>query len=403
MGKYVSDGQYELNELTIVKNDELEKDFDVISALKDMTIYESIYTNTISGNVTIVDSTNFINEYSIGNRDAIRISYNTSGIDTATTYVGIIYKVSKPYRVSDHASGYTLYFASEEAFISNRAKQFSGHREEISNIVQKLYESSTRAKNPKPLQLTKTRNIEHYVFTGDTTFEAINMIGAQAVSEANDNGYVFYEDMDKFNFTPIELLYQQEPTIEYYYKNAGIFDDVKNKHEESFNAFQDVEIMDGNSYTQSVLDGEYGSAWGKFSIYEKNLHIYNYDVGSKFDPTKSLGDSPYISDYDKNSVYSDKLYIGYASNENTYFEPYVNGRMVKLRASNYVVSVGTFGDSTTRVGSVLKANIPTWSANIDGKNISGRYLIAEIKHVFTPKLYTQRMKIIKDAFEENAK
>jgi hypothetical protein len=400
MSTYASDGQYELNYLSIIKNDELEKEFDIMAAMKDMTIYESIYTNTISGNVTIVDSTNFIKEYSIGNRETIKISYNTAGVDTPTSYVGTVYKVSKPFRMSDHASGYTLYFMSEESFISNRRKQFSGHKEEISNIVQKLYDGTTRLKDPKPLRLTKTRNIEHYVFTGDTTFEAINMIGSQAVSDANDNGYVFYEDMDKFNFVPIEELYQQDPTVEYYYKNAGNFDDVSKKHEETFNAFQDIEIMDGNSYTQSVLDGEYGSAWGKFSIYEKNLHVYNYDVGSKFDETKSLGKSPYIGNHDKNAVYSDKLYIGYASNESTYFEPYVNGRMVKLRASNYVVSAGVFGDSTTRVGIVCKANIPTWCANLGGKNVSGKYLVAEIKHIFTQKLYTQRFKLIKDAFEE---
>lgn len=406
MDKYFENGQYMLNKLSITTNSTTPVELDINAVMKDMTIYESIYNNTISGNITVVDSSNMIREYNLGSYEKIKIEYNTAGVETPTVVNAIIYKVSKPFRMSEHASAHTLYFASEELFNSIANKVFTGHEEEISSIVEKLFDIIKRKEETKGLVADKTKNIENYLFTGNTTFDAINMVAEQATSLAGDNGYVFYEDLEKFNFTTIEALYKKEPVIEYAYKNSGVFDDVKvTRNEESFNAYQDFEIMDYNSYSQNLTDGEFGSAWGNFSIYDKRLDIYNYSVDQNFDSEKSLGTKqvPLPNGWANN--FNNKLSLSYASNFGTKFVPTVDGRMVKLRSSNFVVSIGVFGDSTLRVGSTCIANIPNWSSDgmqpsgADKDIYSGKFLIAEIKHIFTQKLYTQRIKITKDEYE----
>lgn len=406
MNRYFENGQYNLNKLIITTNTANPIELDISAVFKDITIYESIYNNTISGNVTIVESMNMIREYAIGNYEKIRMEFTTAGVDEVTIVNAIIYKVSKPFRMSEHAAGHTLYFASEESFNSIALKTFTGHEEEISGIVEKLYERVKRSEESKPLEVEKTMNIENYLFTGNSIFEAINMVAEQAVSATDDNGYVFYEDLSKFNFVSLEHLYKKEPVIEYVYKNSGVFDDVKTgRGEEAFNSYQDFEIMDYNSYSQKLIDGEYGGAWGNFSIYNKILSIYNYSIASNFVPGKSLGASPITLPNGWANNYNSKLAISYTSNFGTKFIPTVNGRMVKLRSSNFVVSIGVFGDSTLRVGNTCIANIPNWSSNgmqpsgSDKDVYSGKFLITEIKHVFTQKLYTQRIKIIKDAYE----
>lgn len=406
MDKYFENGQYMLNKLTITTNTSSPVELDIHSVMKDMTIYESIYSNTVSGNITIVDSSNTIREFNLGNYEKIKIDYNTAGVETPTVVNAIIYKVSKPFRMSEHASGHTLYFASEELFNSIAMKTFTGHEQEISSIVEELYDRIKRQEETKSLATSKTKNIENYLFTGNTVFEAINMVAEQATSLTGENGYVFYEDLEKFNFTTIETLYQQEPVIEYAYKNSGVFDDAKRtRNEEAFNSYQDFEIMDYNSYSQNLNDGEFGSAWGNFSIYDKRLDIYNYSVDKNFDADKSLGvkQAPLPNGWANN--FNNKLSLTYTSNFGTKFVPTIDGRMVKLRSSNFVVSIGVFGDSTLRVGSTCIANIPNWSSNgmqpsgADRDIYSGKFLITEIKHVFTQKLYTQRIKIIKDEYE----
>lgn len=406
MNRYSENGQYDLNKLTITTNTSSPVELDIHAVMQDMTIYESIYNNTISGNVTIVDSSNMIREYAIGNYEKIKIEFTTAGVDEVVIVNAIIYKVSKPYRMSEHAAGHTLYFASEESFNSVATKTFTGHEEEISSVVQTLYDRIKRTEETKSLIVDRTKNIENYLFTGNSVFEAINMMADQAVSIDDNNGYIFYEDLKQFNFTTLEALYQKEPVIEYAYKNSGVFDDVKKTRiEEAFNSYQDFEIMEYNSYSQNLIDGEYGGAWGNFSIYDKKLSIYNYSVANNFVPDKSLGapQVPLPNGWANN--YNNKLALAYTSNFGTKFIPSVDGRMVKLRSSNFIVSIGVFGDSTLRVGDTCIANIPNWSSDgmqpsgADRDIYSGKFLITEIKHVFNQKLYTQRVKIIKDAYE----
>ena len=407
MAKYYENGQYDLNKLLILTNEAEPIQLDIRAVLNDMTIYESIYNNVISGNVTIVESANLIREHALGNYEKIKIEFNTSSVEQPTTVNAIIYKVSKPFRMSEHASGHTLYFASEESFNSVAEKVFTGHEGVISDTVQVLYDTVKRKDETKEIKITKTKNIENYLFTGDAVFEAIDMMAEAAVSEADDAGYIFYEDLDNFNFLPLEELYQREPVIEYAYKNSSVFDDVKKtRTEEAFNSYQDFEIMDYNSYSRKLQDGEYGGAWGNFSLSQKQLTVYNYSIMNNFNYAKSLGIPPLNLPNGWGNNFSNKLGLTYTSMFGTKFVPTVNGRMVKLRAANFVVSIGVFGDSTLRVGNTCIANIPNWSSNgmqptgPDRDIYSGKFLIAEIKHVFDQKLYTQRIKIIKDAYEE---
>lgn len=404
MTKYYDNGQYELVKLTITTNSNTPIEIDIHAIMYDMTIYESLFNDCISGNISIVDADNLVREVCLGNFEKIHIEFNTAGVDEVTKLDVICYKVGPPYRMSDHASGHILYFASEEMFSSLRSKEFSGYNEEVSLIVTKLYEKLKRVDSPKPLDASKTKNIENFVFTGQELFKAISMAALKAVSVKEDTGYVFYEDMDKFNFKSLEELYQQEPVIEYVYKNSSVFEDVYNRHEEAFNSYQDYEILEGDNIAQKVMDGQYGSTWQNFTLATKSLEVYNYTASQAYNSAKSLGQYPYPTNKNVSSSFLDKLFLSYTNSPNSLI-PIVNAKMNKLRSNSVVISIGVFGNSKLRVGNVCKANIPNWSKNgmqptgADRDVLTGKFLIAEIKHVFTQKLYTQRIKIVKDAFE----
>lgn len=406
MSRYFDDGQYNLLKLTVKTATANPVELDLTNIMVDLVLYESIYTDTLSGNVSIIETDNMVKEYSLGNGEVIEIQFNTAGIEQVTRMNAVVYKVSEATRVSEHATGYILHFMSEECLNSLRRRQFTGHTAEISSIVSEVYDRIKRGTDPKPLEVTQTRNIHNFVFTGQEGLRAIQMMANQAISTADETGYLFFEDMDKFQFVPLEKLYQQEPVVEYVYKNSSVFEDVKKKNEESFNAYQDFTVIQGSNLSERMNDGVYGGTWARFSILDKNLQIVNYNAKDNFVKEKSLAKSPVPIDSNYNDSFSDKLYLTYGLEQNDGFNPYVNGRMNKLRSSNFAISIGTFGDSTLRVGQTCKANIPNWS--IDGMDptnpnrdvLTGKFLIAEIKHIFSQKLYTQRIKLIKDAYEE---
>lgn len=78
--------------------------------------------------------------------------------------------------------------------------------------------------------------------------------------------------------------------------------------------------------------------------------------------------------------------------------------LIALHSLSTILNVGVFGDSTLRAGQICEASVPSYSsADFTPENkdmLSGNFLIAEIKHILTPKLYNQRLMLIKDGFME---
>lgn len=404
--KYVRSGQFELSKVSIITNNENPVELDMTSSFADIAIYESIYTPTMSGNMSIIDTYNLIQRYGLGNGEIVIIEWNTVGVSEKIRMEGVVYDITGPTKINNHASGFTLHFTSPELIESAKDKVFSGHNETTSSIVEKLFGRISR-KLPltkKPLNVIKTRNIENIVFTGNSTLEAVRLCARRAASSDRLSGYIFYEDSTKFNYVPIEELYKQHPVSEYIYRDSAIYDDVKNSHEESFNIIQNLEREDNNKMMDDLLDGQYGSSWAYLSLNDKSLNVYSYDMKTSFDQSKSLGKSPMLVDRNFNPLYSDKLSISYGL-DHEQSEAFNHENALKLlKTNNIIFNIGVFGNSLLKVGNVIKTSIPSYSTDNFKENnvdyISGRFLISEIKHILTPKSYNQRIQIIKDAFEE---
>jgi hypothetical protein len=202
----------------------------------------------------------------------------------------------------------------------------------------------------------------------------------------------------------MEELYTQEPVAEYAYRSNASYDDVNNAYEESFNTFQDFEIEEPNKFIDDLHDGQYGSAHGFLSIMDKSMTVHNYNAKDKFDSSKSLGKSSMSLDQSFNDKSSDRVSLHYRGEKRDNESSFVDNKMKLLKSNSFSVSIGTFGNSSLKVGDVIKASVPSHSKESltpgGHDNISGKFLIAEIKHILTPKIYNARMKIIKDAFEE---
>lgn len=405
--KYSRSGQYELLKISITTNTRNPVVLNMMTAFIDATIYESIFDETMSGNVSLADTNNLIQKYGLGNGETIEIEWASAGVDNANIVcTGVVYDLTPPMRVNDHASAFTLHFTSPEMIASMRQKTFTGHRDSCSGIVKSLFERIKRSSlsKQKEINITSTRNIEHIVYTGQNTLSAIQMATDRAVSNSNKTGYMFYENNKEFMFTPIEDLYSQEPVIEYVYRSSAAFNDVDNAHEESSNVFQEFEIEPSNKYADDIMDGQYGCSTAYLSLKEKSFNVINYNADSEFDRSKSLGKNAFVLSSSFNDKYSDKLNIAYSLEHEPNELPKVQNKMRLLKLNTFAVSIGVFGLSTVKVGDVCKAKIPSFSSEDTTQKevdyISGNFLIAEIKHILTPKIYNQRIKLLKDSFEE---
>lgn len=401
---YSGNGGYTLNEMYLLLNEGEDKEerVDISEAFFDCSLYESINSPCMTGNVSIVDSWNLKDTLPLYGKEKFFISFHTAGISQETIdFTGIIYKISDNERLTDHTSGYILFFMSEFMYYSIRTQMQRVYAATSSDIVVDIFNNSP-VSNHKPLQATNSVGIRKYAFGTTKPLEAISCVSKGATSEQNDSGYLFYENNKEYCFVPIQELYRQESTNEYIYRNAGMYEDLSQRHIERFSAIQDINIIEDNDLLARIIDGQHGSTWTYLDLLTKETSTYTYSRSSNFDKTKSLGEIPDKKEID-NPTGNDISFFGvYGDSNNIIFDKYHLSTMAKHQLESIKLQIVVFGDSSVKCGTVCTAHIPDWQIKqgLESKMIRGRFLISNIKHTFTKEQYKQTLELCKDAYEQ---
>ena len=405
-GTYQNNGQYALETLELEFNSDGQVEtVDLSAQLVVLNLYESMEHQVMTGNLSVMDTVDLPNILSLYGDEIIRVSFYTAGNEqNPITFEGRLYKISPKHRITEHAVGYTFYFHSQAASLSDRSFVHRGYQDNNHNIASDLYEYFLQGNSPKQLITTPTKGISSFCFGAIKPLEAISILEKQSVSDQGDHSYVFYENHESFVFKPLQELYRQEPVASYYYGAAGVFEDIDKKHEESFEKIQAINIMDDNSFTDRLLDGLHGSRHVMFDLVTKTLmdgQDVVYDKESWFDPSKSLGNISVKQKIDKKD---DCVFISYGSGVQDLLshKDRIDSRMKRIELETFKCEIEVFGDSRTKVGDVLNCYIP--NLNMDQENIknefSGNMLITSIHHELIPTRYMQTIMIQKDSYED---
>lgn len=403
---YQNNGQYVIEELILdpTENRDESQFINLIPLMVECDIYESMEDKVMSGAISIIDAAAIDDIFPIDGFERIKISFHTAGNDShPIEYEGYIYKVGPKHRITEHSNGMTLYFCSEASLLSTRSFVQSGYSDSPDAIVDNIYRQYLQRFTRKRLETSRAKGICNHVFGAMTPLEAISVLERYGSSVDGNTGYVFYEDNQKFNFKPLQELYQQEPIASYKYGLGGTFDDVDKRNEEAFERIQDIRARDENSVSDHVMDGLYGSKHSIFDLMTKTFVddsnvLYNKDEW--FDSNKSLGKH---SSRKKQEQKEDVIRMSYGSGVDDLIlhQDRIDGMMKRIELELFIADILVFGDSKLKVGDVIEAYIP--NLNMDQQNLespfSGKFLITAIKHMLKPDMYTQALQIQKDAYE----
>ena len=88
--------------------------------LSELNIYESIFKNTLSGNLTVTDTENLISAFPIVGHESVVIIFGNPTDDSVDDIeVSFrVYKISPYSRSGERSSEYTLQFISPEYYIN---------------------------------------------------------------------------------------------------------------------------------------------------------------------------------------------------------------------------------------------------------------------------------------------
>lgn len=394
---YSQNGEYELIKIQINLPD--GNSLDLRNAFIEIAIFETMLL-TMSGTVAFLDSEGIFTKYFLGHNEEIEIEWKTAGSNNKIVYKGIVYKAETPERISEHASGTILHFVSQEYYNSLSKNIESPYSQEVSKTVENIFKD---IKNYKKLESTKSKGVFNIIGTGQKAIDFINQISRYAVSSNDEYAYFFYEDNQQFNFKPLQQLLKQEPETQYYYKNAGVFQDIKKKEEESFNAIQDYEFVELPNTIDMSENGLLGATSDNLNLLEKTFTKNTYREDENFKINKSLGRHPELSNHifpDNYESYKEGT-VSYVENE--FLKYRFNNYMEAFKTEKFGAQIVVFGDTNNRVGMVIKCDLPVWNTDVNRdtvENFSGNCLVYEVKHVLRKTGYNQFMKLVKDSFEK---
>ena len=425
---------------------------DLRSLYMGLTLYEDIFSLTVTGTLTIHDSTNLTSLGPIIGQEYLYIKIRTpfDNTDGSTTIdfsenAFIVHSVVRREAVGDKIQMIALSFVSQELIKNQRLKVTQSFVGSWSDIVEKVLTDPNILNSKKDISIEPSAGIKKYVSPNIRPLDIITLAKQQAVAVfKGEPTYLFYETLKGFNFRTLASLYNDPVQLTYSAMTPGanyqdgVFDIMK-----ELSNIIEFNIVANNDNIASYRTGMYGSKLITHDIIGKTYttEVYNYlddfenehhivggvNQGNQEFPLASeilvTEEGKRVSDFPARTFVMPTSLTGGVDSQHTTennTNPYMaddphkwlqrrNSQMIQLEnALNLTIEV--WGNTLLTVGNKVEINLPYIAAveSPDGtktdKFYRGPFLIKKIRHDFTPVSSPQKHKmylsLVKDSLEE---
>ena len=397
----------------------LDEEYDITQGAPEIDYYESIESPSISMTLRFIDIDQVIGRKGITGGELIELTVKDGDEDE--------FKITKDHKlmlnaVSDmnttsQIQEATLEFISQETIINETArlnKKFAGNvSQTVKDILtedKKGIKTKKKVFGPKKEgEIEEDRATNSYSFVGNLKrpFDTIQWLCAKSQSSTKNFGFLFFENLDGYHFRSIENLLKQEPL----------------RYEQTDSPFesQNKAIILQNKLNQSNDIGM-NCRMGMYA--NKTIYIDIENQGASvddFDVTKLELNKP-VKLMDGLEKHPTRLMlrvddVGAAQVGAAKSETVPKSELAKYQNKSYIrnnllfsqsLSISIPLNSTLRVGVVIDIKLPTKKGDgtnqtdsfgsEKGNDPSGRYLIAELRHLIGRGKSETQLKLIRDVF-----
>ena len=397
----------------------LDEEYDITQGAPEIDYYESIESPSISMTLRFIDIDQVIGRKGITGGELIELTVKDGDEDE--------FKITKDHKlmlnaVSDmnttaQIQEATLEFISQETIINETArlnKKFAGNvSQTVKDILtedKKGIKTKKKVFGPKKEgEIEEDRATNSYSFVGNLKrpFDTIQWLCAKSQSSTKNFGFLFFENLDGYHFRSIENLLKQEPL----------------RYEQTDSPFesQNKAIILQNKLNQSNDIGM-NCRMGMYA--NKTIYIDIENQGASvddFDVTKLELNKP-VKLMDGLEKHPTRLMlrvddVGVAQVGAAKSETVPKSELAKYQNKSYIrnnllfsqsLSISIPLNSTLRVGVVIDIKLPTKKGDVTtqtdsfgsekGNDPSGRYLIAELRHLIGRGKSETQLKLIRDVF-----
>lgn len=412
----------------------------ITQTITEVNVYEHLENNTLSGDVTIVDANNIVENFPLTGFERIEFTLETPGLNkgydfsVASGHPMFIYNIENRQEANPRAQVYTLKFCSMEVVKNAQRRVSNAFAGTIDEMILQILRYDLKTK--KDIIVEETKGSHKFVMPRSKPFEAINMLRSEAVAKKFTNaGFLFYENAIGFNFRSYESLFCTEngsPRKEmafYTPKAKNIRDGQGNKNIISdFQSVESFRIISQFNTLKNLHQGTYASRLVTHDMFSKVFTEVDFDYHTDYEQHKHLeldpkggvidnnGILPYFN-FEEGKAFSDfaegtLLFDSNTSKVHNDYELPNPTQILQQRISqksalgSLVLELNIPGFTGINVGDVVHFDLPSYRRasrsdvqDVD-KFISGRYIISGIRHHISAitKKHTSIIEIIKDSF-----
>ena len=444
-------GDYNLDSINLIGND--GNVIDIKRMVNELNIYESIYSNSITGDVVISDTLNTISNLPLQGTERLAFKLSTpgaggSGIVDASIKTGApfyIYKLSNREQISEGITKYILHFCSRGMVRNTRTRVSQAYTGPLHEAVAKIITDKSYLDLRKRLYFEPTRNKTTVVIPNLRPLDAINLIAQKSLSGSTKGaGYYFYETTKGYHFRSWENMIATQGNFPR--TIAAVFDYMirnvdkkhptlpigggKDKHTQDMSAVRNYDFVNNYDTLAQQAMGTYAHRVITHNIYDKSYDIKKYNYHAHYADHQHadlnsaenypIMDVPVdfeqksISEYDESMVtlqpttqYSHNKITG---PEGTDVKDAGHTEATRVTQANSVgngiqLHLEVSGHSWLQAGDVIFFQLRTVEPDKGGSGrgttydsrYAGRYVITHLRHRVIEEEYTQSLDCVKDS------
>jgi len=408
---------------------------DIRNLIMEFNIYESLDSNFITGDMTLTDGTNAIQELPLTGYERLEFYFRSPGTDKGFNFSVknghpmFVYSLKNRQELNPRSQVYTLRFCSMEAIRDHQTRVSKAFTGNIDQMVTDICINHLKTK--KDILVEETKSNHKFVIPRIKPTKAIDHLRKNARSLHYENsGFIFFENATGFQFKSYEGLFCKKNGTPREVK-AHYSPKIKNTGENDIYMLQSVEdyrILKQYDTLENTAHGVYASRLITHDLYNKTFATHDFDYNLEYPKQNHLeqdakggirNDNSILPlfNYDSGDTFDTKFegtvfYQSETSKVHDTHELPDSKNILQKRVSQHiaanqlVIEITVPGHTEIQTGDIVHFTLPDYSTPDDtnttgeDKYITGRYLIKAARHHVSAlnKRHTMVLELVKDSF-----
>ena len=392
--------------LIATEGSSLSDDFEISGGNPNITYYESVKSPSISVSIDFIDVDGVISREGITGGEYLDLKIKVPDFDdfeiTPDKHFMMLNSV-KNVKTSSNKQIATLEFISVEAIINETARvsrRFTGN---VSQIVKELMKDKKSIQTSKNLETDESFNKYSFVGNLKRPFDTIQWLCPKAASTDKECGFLFYENLDGYFFKSIKGLLESDSSETYEKPETPVDTDIK---------ITENNLDSSNDIGMNCRMGMYANKTLYVDIENGKLETVDYKIsdlnlakppklpaGLEDTPTRlmlRILDAGALQKGSKKDEVEKRSELAVYQNKS-----YARTNLLFSQS----LSISTPFNPDLRVGQMIDVVLPVKEGSDQsqttggGENdISGKYLLSELKHSIANGKSNSELKLIRDVF-----